>query len=249
MQITEASKPETKISWPPNNRLALVSGIVKVDPRYYGGWNGDCPGCDLDAFSTGRNMHQRGIAVRHLLDGELTDKRFESEVLAAFAQLKANDLFIIYYSGHGGQEKDWNGDESDGQDETLCFFNGQYSDDRMGNLLARAPAGLRVLFVGDSCNSGTSSRKLVRRRPLQFLRKGAPELKSAVIHMGGCADGQSSYGGIMGGNFTNRWWESLRPGMTYRQWFDATAAAMPASQVPVFETLGADDFSSMEALT
>ncbi|MBK6876066.1 MAG: hypothetical protein IPG99_06305 [Ignavibacteria bacterium] len=35
--------------------------------------------------------------------------------------LRKGDLFVIYYSGHGGQVSDVNGDEADAYDETWCL--------------------------------------------------------------------------------------------------------------------------------
>ncbi|CAG8651204.1 25408_t:CDS:2 [Dentiscutata erythropus] len=64
-------------------------------------------------------------------------------------------------SGHGGQEKDLDGDEIDGYDETIMPLDfekkGQIIDDVMHNIMVRPlPAGAKLTAIFDSCHSGTA---------------------------------------------------------------------------------------------
>jgi hypothetical protein len=78
--------------------------------------------------------------------------------------MKACDIFLMTYSGHGGQVPDFSGDEAleradDFQDETLCLFDGQLIDDELYALWAGFPADSRVLVISDCCHSGSNIKQ------------------------------------------------------------------------------------------
>jgi hypothetical protein len=74
---------------------------------------------------------------------------------AAADTLQAGDMFLLFYSGHGGQLPDLNGDEDDGEDETWCLYDGQAVDDELYAVYRRFAPGVRGLVLSDSCHSGT----------------------------------------------------------------------------------------------
>ncbi len=93
----------------------------------------------------------------------------------AFEQLidrvQENDFVYIYYSGHGSQTKDLNGDELDKMDETWVSYgtirstedksidNYDVLDDEVDAYLAALhDTTQNVVFVSDSCHSATVSR-------------------------------------------------------------------------------------------
>ncbi|MEM6427865.1 MAG: caspase family protein [Deinococcota bacterium] len=70
----------------------------------------------------------------------------------------SEDQVLLFFSGHGYQLLDDNGDEADGCDEAwLSHDMKPVSDDVLAEVLARSPAG-RVLVIVDSCFSGTMTR-------------------------------------------------------------------------------------------
>ena len=74
--------------------------------------------------------------------------------------VRPGDYLFFHYSGHGGQQTDKDGDESDGKDETLVPLDyqtaGQITDDELHKLLvARLPHGAHMTVVCDCCHSGT----------------------------------------------------------------------------------------------
>ena len=85
----------------------------------------------------------------------------------------ADDRVLIYFSTHGTQVADRNGDEDDGLDEALVLYDGglvpgpdgQPSptglllDDDLDQALAALPSG-NVLVVIDACHSATATRAL-----------------------------------------------------------------------------------------
>jgi hypothetical protein len=119
------------------------------------------------------------IAVqRHLIHGVTSD-----------------DRVLLYFSGHGTQIPDYNGDEEDGVDESLLPFdaklvssNGRQqltnvlTDDELETMLAAIPAG-EIIVIVDACHSGTVTRALldpdnsreVASVPKSFIYEGMPE--------------------------------------------------------------------------
>jgi metacaspase-1 len=73
-------------------------------------------------------------------------------------ELAPGDMFLVSYSGHGGQVPDVNGDEDDYKDETWCLYDGQVIDDELNVRYAKLAADVRVLVFSDSCHSGTVTR-------------------------------------------------------------------------------------------
>jgi hypothetical protein len=148
--------------------------------------------------------------------------------------LQPDDLVIVFFSGHGGQKQDLDHDEDDGYDETLCAWDGELSDDELATWWSATPAGVRVWYVTDSCNSG-SNYKL---RPRNIRRSVPRTFAGALIHYGGCPDGKSSYGAEQGGTFTTAMVDAFDPALNYWTFFAAAAQHMPARQTPVYAEYG-----------
>jgi hypothetical protein len=111
---------------------------------------------------------------------------------------------VLYYSGHGTQSVDRNGDEEDGMDECIvpCDFmeNGLITDDAFHDLVwCRLPLKTKMTCIFDSCNSGTIF-------DLPFKYNGSNQLKRdtkatpqkittalpLIITISGCRDAQTS---------------------------------------------------------
>jgi len=74
---------------------------------------------------------------------------------------KPGDSLFFYFSGHGGQAKDLDGDEVDGYDETILPVDfeqsGEIIDDEMNAIMVKPlPEGVRLTALFDSCHSGTA---------------------------------------------------------------------------------------------
>eukprot|EP00249_Psilotum_nudum_P017468 c26337_g1_i1 orf=61-1137(+) len=70
------------------------------------------------------------------------------------------DSLVFHYSGHGSQQRNRNGEEIDGYDETICPLDfekqGMIVDDEINTALVRPlPPGVRLHAVIDACHSGT----------------------------------------------------------------------------------------------
>jgi len=135
--------------------VALTIGLNSVDPKHYGGWSGELTACEADANDMTDIGKSAGFKVKSLLTKAGTRAAVIKEITSAAKALKSGDIFMLTYSGHGGQLPDLNGDEEDGQDETWCLFDGELLDDEIYALLGKFAAGVRILVFSDSCHSGT----------------------------------------------------------------------------------------------
>ncbi|XP_031492309.2 metacaspase-1-like [Nymphaea colorata] len=73
----------------------------------------------------------------------------------------AGDSLVFHFSGHGSQQPDYNGDEIDGYDETLCPLDfetaGTIVDDEINETIVRnLHHGVRLHAIIDACHSGTA---------------------------------------------------------------------------------------------
>lgn len=141
---------------------SLHIGLNAVDPNGYDGWKGELFACENDAevfktFATNASFQ----SIHTLLTKEATSKNVLKQLDDAAAKLKAGDLFLLSYSGHGGSIIDVNKDEKDGFDETWCLFDRQLIDDELFERFSKFKAGVRILIFSDSCHSGTVSRNPV----------------------------------------------------------------------------------------
>ena len=107
--------------------------------------------------------------IRMLVDREAT----KSEIRDALeiwlpGTTRTGDRVVIYFSGHGSQVRDDDGDERDGMDETFVPTdygrNGERDsdmlrDDEVADALAQI-SDRQVIFIADSCHSGTVTRSL-----------------------------------------------------------------------------------------
>jgi hypothetical protein len=133
--------------------MALTIGLNSVDPKHYGGWSGELNACEADADDMASLA--KGFKVTKLLTKAATRARVISQIKKAAGTLKSGDIFMLSYSGHGGQLPDMNNDEPDAQDETWCLYDGEFVDDELYALWGKFAPGVRILVFSDSCHSGT----------------------------------------------------------------------------------------------
>jgi hypothetical protein len=222
--------------------LALLVGLKQVDPTAYGGWDGKngCIGCELDVDNIEIILRQiGGYSINILKTKQATASAILRGVEAAALTMSSGDLFVFYYSGHGGQQPDRTGDELDGQDETLLAFDREIIDDELGRLWGLFREGVRILMISDSCNSGTNYRNLLsinKSTPIEFDQ--IPNMKASMIHIAGCHDGDTSAGYQAGGAMTIALcdlWQGGTFSGTYQQFFEGIVTRIKKSgetQIP-----------------
>jgi hypothetical protein len=111
--------------------------------------------------------------VRTLLDAQVTAASVEKAIEEWLVRdVGPQDRVLLYYSGHGTQIPDENGDEPDGADEVVTMhdlratrrngkatLDGVLVDDDLARLLAKIPSR-KVLVLIDACHSGTITKSI-----------------------------------------------------------------------------------------
>ncbi|WP_405533285.1 caspase family protein [Streptomyces avidinii] len=138
--------------------LSLHVGLNKVDPAAYDGWDGTLLACENDARDMAAVGRAAGFEDTVVLTGDGTVENITGELRAAAARLKAGDILLFTYSGHGGQMPNTTGSdaEPDRQDETLVFFDRQFLDDELYREFQRFEEGVRIVALLDCCHSGSA---------------------------------------------------------------------------------------------
>ena len=103
-----------------------------------------------------------------LVDDTATTANFEKAFRSALVnRARPGDVALFYFSGHGSQMKDDNGDEPSGMDQTLLFQDARTGgvtderDDRINQLLTDLYARTEhVVVIVDACNSGSITRAI-----------------------------------------------------------------------------------------
>src|SRR5689334_9899566 len=98
--------------------VSIHIGLNAVSPGHYEGWSGELQACEFDAKDMAALARAAGISPTILLTKNATRAKALGAIRAAAKQLKAGDLLVLSYSGHGGQVPDVSGEEEDKLDET-----------------------------------------------------------------------------------------------------------------------------------
>ncbi len=138
--------------------ISVAIGLNSVDPKHYSGWSGDLSACEADAEDMAAIANSRSFKSQILLTKNATRAKVVSAISGAAKKLKSGDIFMLSYSGHGGQVPDVDGEEDDNMDETWCLYDGEILDDELNALYATFAAGVRILLFSDSCHSGTVAK-------------------------------------------------------------------------------------------
>ncbi len=138
---------------------ALIVGISDYAPAD----KNDLDGIERDTSKMKRLFESWGFKVTTLYDSQAMKV---VDYLNDFAKkLGSNDYFAFYYSGHGSHKPDENGDEEDGQDETLVLSDGIVNEHLLDDTLYEkfnAIKAKKLIFL-DSCHSGTAFRAINKK--------------------------------------------------------------------------------------
>ena len=166
---------------------ALLIGVGKYRME-----SANLPGIDLDIgmmkeVAEGLGFKPAGIKV--VMDQEATLEGVRTALRQWLVEgAGPKDRVLIYYSGHGTQLPDENGDEEDGLDEALTMHDlgriqrdgkttlgGVLMDDEMSATLAKIPSK-QVLVLIDACHSGTATRNLALGSQRLGVADGSPKV-------------------------------------------------------------------------
>lgn len=146
--------------------ISIHIGLNSVDSNHYDGWAGELIACEYDAKSMYTLARSKNFSAQFLKTKKATRQNVIKAIREASESLENGDLFLLTYSGHGGQIPDVNGDETDDDlDETWVLFDGQLLDDELFNLWADFQEGVRIIVLSDSCHSGSVTKDIERNDP------------------------------------------------------------------------------------
>lgn len=155
--------------------ISVHVGLDHVDPAAYQGWDGTLSGCVNDAHDLAAMAAAEGYRTTVLTDRQATAAAVLESVRAVGATLAAGDIFLLSYSGHGGQlaDADHDDDEPRGFDRTLACWDRQLLDDELHAVLAGFACGVRIVVVADTSLAGTAVRHPAAPSPPVRTPEGA----------------------------------------------------------------------------
>ena len=125
-------------------------------------------GCENDARRMLEIARSRGfIGVGDhpddpIIKGDATLENVLGKIHIAAKELKAGDIFLFTFSGHGTRQGEEDSEETDLQDETLVLHDKLLIDNVLRRLLwPTFKPGVRVVMVSDSCHSGGAAMSVV----------------------------------------------------------------------------------------
>ena len=139
-------------------KVAVCSGINK-----YPNPKNNLKGCvnDANGWKYWLLKKFKFDSIDLFLDKNATVGRVRDTLEKRILSLSPGDVFVYTNSSHGTTYPDTNGDEIDGRDEAICLYDGLFIDDHIRGILSRAPKGLNIAIISDSCHSGTVTRSFI----------------------------------------------------------------------------------------
>jgi hypothetical protein len=169
LRLTKAEtlSPEIIAQNARNNRGGTVYGIF-MGISNYGGRMGNLEYTAQDAtlvrnaLMQGAGMAQENAIV--LTDRQATVANLRSAIQTMAAKVTPNDVFVLFYSGHGDRYDRTTPQMSDpdGKDESIELYDKELKDDDMSALLDQINAKTELLVL-DSCFSGGFAKDVISK--------------------------------------------------------------------------------------
>lgn len=170
----------------------VIAGDVQGGPRVfavmvgiseYGGEASDLAYTAQDATKLSETLRRQGVlnpASITLTDAGATADSVREAFRTVAAQAGPDDIFMFFYSGHGGQDDSTvSPTEPDGMTETLFLRGGAITDTEMAEMFATLNTRMSLLIL-DSCFSGGFARNVINRPGVMGLFSSEEDLTSAV---------------------------------------------------------------------
>ena len=127
----------------------------------YPGTSNDLSGCVNDANDFLEELKSRDFETTSLLNNNATKVNIINAITKLIELTTSDDILVITYSGHGTWTTDLDGDEDDQRDEAICPYDVATNillDDELNEIFSKKQSGATIVFISDSCHSGTVSK-------------------------------------------------------------------------------------------
>jgi hypothetical protein len=179
--------PIETVSDNPQPQEVIMKRSLHIGINDYPGTGNDLSGCVNDANDWEAALAARDFQTNTLLDAQATKSQMIEAITGLVDSTGRDDIGVITYSGHGTWVPDEDDDEADGRDEALCPHDIDQglilTDDELYDIFSQRKRGARIIFISDSCHSGTVSKASTfnfegRERSVQVprIRFLAPEI-------------------------------------------------------------------------
>jgi len=182
----------------------------------YPGVFNDLKGCVNDANDWAELLIEFSFDVDVMLDSQCTRENIKAALRSLVSALGPGDYGVFTYSGHGTYNRDASSDEPDSYDEALYVYDGILLDDELREILDDLNPQASLVFVADSCYSGTVTRAAEdethyakpRFVPVVGYSSLTPvktrflaEAEMLELLLTGCSDSELSYDAFINGRY------------------------------------------------
>ncbi|MCB9592975.1 MAG: caspase family protein [Sandaracinaceae bacterium] len=157
----------------------LFAGITD-----YPGQTNDLPECANDARKLAEAVRNQGNMPSSqeflLTDSQATTGNIRQAMQTIASRIRPDDVFIFFYSGHGGQT-DSSSDprEIDERDEYMFVYDGRLMDDEVGQLFDQIHSRVSLIAL-DACFAGGFAKDVITTRGRVGLFSSEEDVTSAV---------------------------------------------------------------------
>ncbi|HYH66174.1 MAG TPA: caspase family protein [Urbifossiella sp.] len=175
--------PGVGLTAPTGQRMSLHIGVNRLDPAKYPGVP-SLEAAEADALALHDTARLALFEAKLLVGERATTRAVLAEFAAAAARLRAGDLFLVTFAGHGALVKDFNNNHAPrGYDQAFCLYDRMLVDDEIVTRWADFKPGVKVLILLDSCHSGTSKTARARGQTAARSAKALAPGKDAVAKL------------------------------------------------------------------
>ncbi|MGE0787388.1 MAG: pre-peptidase C-terminal domain-containing protein [Sandaracinaceae bacterium] len=167
----------------PNGAGGRVWGLFAGITDYPGSTN-DLPECANDARKLAEAIRNQGNMPSDqeflLTDSQATLSGIRQAMTAVAARIRPDDVFVFFYSGHGGQTNESHDPrELDSRDEYLYVYDGELMDDELGRLFDQIHARVALVAI-DACFAGGFSKDVITQPGRVGMFSSEEDVTSAV---------------------------------------------------------------------
>ena len=175
-------------------KKGLIIGINYIGTKY------ELKGCIPDAYLMHHLLRRKGYKDIRLLTDYTKEKPSYNNIISSIkkiiSEVKEGDELFFSFSGHGSFQRDRNGDEKDGKDESFVSMDMRgILDDEFAILFQKIPKNVKTIVFMDCCHSGTllDLPYSLYKSKNRTVRNNRNRFQAPILLISGCRDNQYSF--------------------------------------------------------